>query len=84
MMKFIIENVYRNKCATPDSGFDFHKVVAVNFSVFEDAFQILACCTFAVLSVKKKYINKRRSLNSTISNQVVELLRYKVQYKQDK
>lgn len=56
--KFFIY-VYRNKRAAPDPCFNFDKVVALNFSVFEDTCDILAICTLAVLSVKTTTLTKR-------------------------
>lgn len=61
-ISLIIKYIYRNKCASPDSCFNFHKVVALNFNVFQDAFDILAFCTRTVLSVLKK---KKRQKKST-------------------
>lgn len=52
IMMSIIEYIYRNEGATPDPRFHFHKVVALDFSVFEDAFDVLAVCSLAVLSDK--------------------------------
>lgn len=43
--------IYRDKCATPDSCFDLHVVLALDLNVFQDAFYILALCSFAVLLV---------------------------------
>ena len=58
IIKLITENIYRNKRAIPDPCFNLHKVVAFNFSVLEDAFDSLAFCTLAVLSVKKTILTK--------------------------
>lgn len=48
--------IYRDECATPDSCFDLHIVVALDLDVLQDAFYVVALCSFAVLLVKKKNI----------------------------
>lgn len=52
--KLIVEYFYLKKCATPDPRFNLHNVVALIFSVFEDALDILAFCALAVLSVEHR------------------------------
>lgn len=51
------ECIYWNKGATPDPGFHVDKVVALDLSVFENAFDVLALCTLTVLSVKNQFSN---------------------------
>lgn len=50
----VFDWTYRDKCTTPDSGFDLDIVVSLDLNVFQDAFYILALCSFAVLLVKQK------------------------------
>lgn len=49
ILNSISEYIYRNKRPTPDPRFNFHQVVALNFSVFKDALYVFTFCTFTIL-----------------------------------
>lgn len=47
-----VKSAHRDERADPDPGFNLHKIVALDLNVFEDAFDVLAFCTLAVLEDK--------------------------------
>lgn len=47
-----LKGVHRDEGAAPDPRFNLYEVVAVDFNVFEDAFEVLAFCILTVLEVK--------------------------------
>lgn len=56
---------HRDERADPDPRFNLHKVVAIDLNVFEDAFDVLAFCTLAVLEDKTLvYRGKKLHLHS--------------------
>lgn len=47
-----VNSVHRDERADPDPCFNLYKVVALDLYVFEDACDVLAFCTLAVLEDK--------------------------------
>lgn len=51
-----LKGVHRDEGAAPDPCFNFYKIVAVDFNVFEDAFEELALCILTVLEVNAEFL----------------------------
>lgn len=50
-----LKGAHRDEGAAPDPRFNLYKVVAVDFNVFEDAFEERAFCILTVLEVKASF-----------------------------
>lgn len=55
------KSAHREERADPDPRFNLHKVVAIDLDVFEDAFDVLAFRTLAVLEDKTLFYRGKKT-----------------------